>query len=217
MPRSLSVLAFCLTLIPSCQQAAADFVTGDILYRPLASIAGVGDTQTVTFTPPPGSQIFPPAFQTGSFLAFGPGSTFAMNPTGSAIPWQDFFGNVATGLSGQPSGGFASWSFDAIGQSTNNHTADKFEIIGYGNLTMTGFEPTLTHYWLVWDRPETDFHFPPPPSVIQFALDATGLPAVPIPGPVVGAGLPGLILLLLVFWQTSGGKLRSWRRKHVTA
>lgn len=193
MRKLLLATILCLSTTAAC----ADFITGDIVLRPLATIDGTGNTQTVTFTLPPGSQIFPPAFQTGNFLTFGADSTFAMNPTGSPIAWQDFLGNVVTGLSGD---GLSSWSFDAQAHSTDIHTADHFEILGYGTLIMTGFQPTLTHFWLDWDRPVTDIHFPPPPPVIQFVLSATGLePPATVPGPIVGTGLPGLAALGLLW------------------
>jgi hypothetical protein len=186
--RKLLLAAAFLTISTAAQ---AVFIDGTITLRPLATIDGTGNTQTVTFTPPPGSQIYPPAFQSGNFLTFGADSTFAMNPTGPAVPWQSFLGDVASGLSADA---LASWSYTALVQTSNVHTADEFSITGYGTLLMTGFQPTLANFWLSWQRPFTDTNFPPPPPSIEFSLNAYGQAAVP--GPIVGAGLPGLLLAL---------------------
>jgi hypothetical protein len=181
--------------------ALANYVDGTITLRPLATIDGTGANQTITLSPPVGAYAYQPAFQTGDFLPYDVTSGFGFAHMGEAQAWQTWGlnpSNLFCNCDVTGTNGIIGWSFDVTRQTANTHTDTHFEILGIGTLTMSGFAPTLTQFWLNWDLGTTDLHFPPPPQSVEFSLNALNIaPPSPVPGPIVGAGLPGIIVALL--------------------
>jgi hypothetical protein len=190
--RTLTTAACALIALTSA--ASADFIQGTLSMWPKATVSGSGDSQTINFT---GGQQFPPSFTSGDLTPFE-NSLFTIENIGATIPWQQFTaGDPSLGCGptcvALGSNGLLNWSFNVTSLVSNIHTDTQLDMTGQGVLTLTGFEPTQTNWWLAWSVPIMLDHAPPPPNWVQFSLEALDIPPpAPTPGPIVGAGLPGL-------------------------
>jgi hypothetical protein len=178
--------------------ANAALIDGTLSIYPNALIEGLGNSQTITFTPPIGSQEFPPYFGRGDLSAFNGASTFAVQNTGATTPWQQFGqgSDLSCGVTCAATGtnGTLTWALDISYLTFNINTEDTLSIGGVGTLSLTGFDDTLAHWWLYWSRPVMNY-YAPPPTWAQFSIEAVR--PLPIPSPIAGAGLPGLLLASL--------------------
>jgi hypothetical protein len=191
-------------LVALTSAASADFIQGTLSMWPKAIVSGTGDSQTINFT---GGQQFAPSFTSGDLTPFE-NSLFTIENIGATIPWQQFTaGDSSLGCGptcvALGTNGLLNWSFNVTSLVSNIHTDTQLDMTGQGVLTLTGFEPTLTNWWLAWSVPIMLDHAPPPPNWVQFSLEALDLPPGPhpAPGPIAGAGLPGLgaFVLWLLF------------------
>ena len=164
---------------------------------PVVVISGAGESQTIQF----GGTYYPPYFASGDLAPFQ-GTSFTMQNDGQTIPWTQFGtgSNLSCGLTCVATGtdSTLTWTFSVTSFLPSIHTDTTLNMGGQGVLTLTGFEPTLTNWWLAWDIPVMLAHAPPPPNWAQFSLQALDIPApAHAPGPIVGAGFPGLVIAML--------------------
>lgn len=155
--------AHTLTFLPGSVVGATATVTGSFLAQ------GFDAGDTVVFrgealAPPLNAIFYPsPALAAGSNLACGPGCIFLADSNGAAPA-----GNIA--------------GFNITGAYSVTEIAGRsLEISADGIMSLTGFDNTPGHFF---------FSTQGPGGLPAVTFSAT---ANAVPGPVVGAGLPGLI------------------------
>lgn len=153
-------------------------ITGEL------SIAGTNDTDllggTITFT---GAFPLSTGGETGSFAGLGTGGIPTLRNEGAPIP----FGTLASGsdlpcgagcIYTVASGGLTA-TFDLLAENAPIETGGFLDISGTGTVALSGFDPTPASFSLSTQGG----------TGTNLTFSAT---TVAVPGPVLGAGLPGL-------------------------
>jgi len=204
-----------LALATTVAASAAFFIAGPAKAIPVTGQMSIGGANTLDYSAHtliflPGTVVGNTATVTGSFLAagFDAGDPVTMRQEGVAIPYLSPLlaagsnltcggGCIFTSDSNGPAPGGNIVGFNIVGGYSVVEVANNsLSITANGILTLTGFDPT----------PGTFFYSTQAPgSTVTFSATS-----VAVPGPVVGAGLPGLI-------AACGGLLMLARRRRKLA
>jgi len=186
--------ASCVAFLPTIGDASP------LAFESKLNITGYNDlnfaNQTITFQ---ATDAFNIIGETGSFMVLGTGGSITLTNQGTPINWNNLNSNLNLGCGlgclyvGSNNG--VTVSFNLLTE-TVKQDGIFLDIAGTGIITLTGFDPTPGIFYLSSQGG----------SATHLSFSTT---TIAVPGPVVGAGIPGLLFGFggLLAWR---GRWRRW-------